>query len=122
MSKGTVRGLSNEEMAAYDAPFPETRYKAGARALPLLVPFVSDDPAVPDNLRARAMLKKWSKPFLTAFSDQDPITKGGDLWFRRYVPGARGLKHLVVENAGHFVQEDAGAELAELIIEFVQQT
>lgn len=122
VSKGTVRGLSENEIRAYDAPFPDQSYKAGTRALPLLVPIDGDNPAVADNLAARETLKKWHKPFLTAFSDKDPITKNADGWFRENVPGAKNFEHPTIHNGGHFVQEDCGGELARVTIEFINRT
>lgn len=122
VGKGTARALSESEIAAYDAPFPDATYKAGARAMPLLVPVAPDNPAVADNRRAREIYQKWTKPFLTAFSDKDPITRGADRWFRENVPGAKNLEHPIIKNAGHFVQEDAGEELARLMTELIRRT
>jgi haloalkane dehalogenase len=80
--------LPREVVAAYDAPFPEERFKAGARQFPILIPIAPDDPAVPKNRRAWEALRRWEKPFLTAFSDGDPITKGGELLLQLAIPGA----------------------------------
>jgi haloalkane dehalogenase len=107
-------------MAAYDAPFPDNSYKAGARIFPALVPISPDDPAVPANLKAWEVLSRWEKPFLTAFSDSDPITRGGDAQFQKTIPGAKGMKHTTITNAGHFVQEDKGEEWARIIVEFIR--
>lgn len=120
VSRGCVSELPPEVVAAYDAPFPDERYKAGARAFPLLVPTRPDDPASEANRRAWAVLERWEKPFLTAFSDSDPITRGADAIFRERVPGARGQPHVTIEGAGHFLQEDKGEELARVIVEFVR--
>ena len=119
VSFGTVTDLSPEVVAAYDAPFPDDTYKAGARIFPTLVPITPDDPATAPNLAARAVLSQWSKPFLTLFSDQDPITKGADRWFVENVPGATGQPHRTIEGGGHFLQEDLGPELAGLVANFV---
>jgi len=102
--RGTRRPLSAGEIAAYDAPFPSTASKAAARAYPPLVPFASNT-AVPDQLRAWAVLEKWDKPFLCCFSDGDPITRGGDRLFIGRVPGTAGMKHRTLKG-GHFIQED----------------
>lgn len=102
--RGTRRSLSAGEIAAYDAPFPSTASKAAARAYPPLVPFASNT-AVPDQLRAWAVLEKWDKPFLCCFSDGDPITRGGDRLFIGRVPGTAGMKHRTLKG-GHFIQED----------------
>lgn len=117
---GCVRGLSSAERAAYDAPFPEERYKAGARQFPALVPTRPDDPESEPNRRAWRVLERWRKPFLTAFSDGDPITRGADRAMRRRIPGTEGLVHPTVRRAGHFLQEDAGDELAGIVDRFVR--
>jgi haloalkane dehalogenase len=112
---GTGRRLDDGEMRAYDAPFPSERYMAGARAFPLLVPLSRRNPAVSRNRKAWDVLDHWDKPFLTAFSDGDPITRGGEHEFQARVPGARGLRHESLEG-GHFLQEDSGTELANLAV------
>ena len=105
--------------AAYDAPFPEPRYKAGPLILPQLVPVTPEDPARAANLAAWAVLGRWQKPFLTAFGSSDPITAGGDRVFQSRVPGAAGQPHTTVAGAGHFIQESHGEELARIIADFV---
>lgn len=119
---GCVSTLSDEVIAAYDAPFPDDSYKAGARIFPSLVPTTEDDPAIPANLEAWKVLTQWEKPFLTAFSDSDPITKGGDAYFQKVVPGTKGQNHFTIKNGGHFVQEDKGEEWAEAIVEFIKNS
>ncbi len=114
--------LGPEVIAAYDAPFPDDSYKAGARAFPVLVPTRGDDPAAEANRRAWEALEEWDKPFLTAFSDGDPITAGGESVFQRRIPGARGRRHVTIEEAGHFLQEDRGPELAAVVAEFIAST
>lgn len=116
---GTVTDLSAAVIAGYDAPFPDDSYTAGARIFPTLVPTSPDDPAVPANLAAWAVLRAFDKPFLCAFSDQDAITKGGDKPFRTLIPGAQGQPHTTIEGGGHFLQEDRGPELAAVIVEFI---
>lgn len=108
--------------AAYDAPFPDARYKAGPLIMPQLVPVAPDDPARAANLAAWEVLRRWQKPFLTAFGDSDPITRGGDEVFHERVPGAQGQPHTTVEGAGHFIQESHGEELARIIAEFIAET
>lgn len=115
----TVSSLKASVVAAYDAPFPDESYKEGARQFPLLVPITPDDPASEPNRAAWKALRSFSKPFLTAFSDQDPITKDGDLGFQKMVPGCKGQKHVTIKGGGHFLQEDKGKELAAVIIEFI---
>lgn len=119
---GSTTRLPKEVRAAYDAPFPDRRYKAGARRLPLLVPLDRDDPEAENNRRAWQVLERWEKPFLTAFSSFDPITRGADRTFRERVPGARGEPHTTIEAAGHFLQEDRGEELAEVVVRWVRGT
>ncbi|MFN0177457.1 MAG: haloalkane dehalogenase [Gemmatimonadales bacterium] len=116
--KGTVHGLSAEEQVAYDAPFPDPSYQAGARAFPMLVPTSPEDPAVPANLAAWDVLRAWRKPFLTTFSDRDPIMAGGEQIFQRRIPGAAGQPHVTVREAGHFLQEDQGEALARVLADF----
>jgi haloalkane dehalogenase len=120
IQKGTTTNLRDEVVAAYDAPFPSRKFKAGARMFPALVPVRPDDPASEANRRAWEAFGRWEKPFLTAFSDKDPITRGGDRVWQKHVPGARDQQHVTIEGAGHFLQEDKGAELANLVIEFIE--
>jgi len=122
IQSGTVNELSREEVAAYDAPFPTAKYKAGARAFPRLVPTTPDNPASDANRRAWDTFKRWEKPFLTTFSNRDPVTRGGDRPFQKLVPGAQGLEHVKIRNAGHFLQEDKGEELAEVLVTFIKAT
>jgi haloalkane dehalogenase len=92
---------------------------AGARQFPMLVPVSPDDPAAEPNRAAWEELSRWSRPFLCAFSDQDPITRGGDRIFRRRIPGAEGQPHTVIEGAGHILQEDRGEQLAAVVVDFI---
>lgn len=119
---GCVADLAPEVIAAYDAPFPDERHKAGARRFPALVPTSSDDPASAPNRKAWEVLSRWEKPFLTAFSDSDPITRGGDRYFQQAIPGAKGQPHTTIVGAGHFLQEDKGPELAAAIVDFLART
>jgi haloalkane dehalogenase len=107
-------------LAAYDAPFPDRSYQAGPRAMPGLVPTSPDDPAAPANRAAWQQLAAWDKPFLTAFSDRDPITGGMAPILTRVIPGAAGIEHPVIAGAGHFLQEDAGERLGEVITGFLR--
>ena len=115
---GTGRDLTPAEIAAYDAPFPDDSFTAGARILPSLVPTSADDPAHADQVAAWEVLSRFDRPVLLAFSDGDPVTKGGDRVFLRDVPGTEGQAHTTV-HGGHFVQEDSGRELAELMCRFI---
>ena len=114
--------LSPEVVAAYDAPFPDESYKAGARQFPKLVPIRPDDPASEPNRRAWDVLRKWQKPLLTAFSDGDPITRGMESGFHDQVPGAKGQPHTTIQGAGHFLQETHGEELARVVAALVART
>lgn len=116
---GCVTKPAPEVVAAYDAPFPDDRYKAGARTLPALVPTSTDDPASAANAAAWEVLRRFDKPFLCAFSDGDPITRGGDRVFLREVPGTAGQPHVTIEGGGHFLQEDKGEELGRVIAAFM---
>ena len=120
VQSGTVSTLRPDVIAAYDAPFPNSTYKAGARAFPKLVPTTPDDPAASANRAAWEVFSKWQKPFLTAFSNRDPITRGADQAFLELVPGAKDQPHTTIRNAGHFLQEDKGPELAKVVIDFVR--
>ncbi|MGH9302049.1 MAG: haloalkane dehalogenase, partial [Acidimicrobiales bacterium] len=111
--------LSPEVVAAYDAPFPDDSFMAGARSFPALVPTSPDDPASSANRTAWESLARFDRPWLTAFSDGDPITAGGEAIFRRIVPGAKGQPHVTIQGAGHFLQEDKGVELAGVVADFI---
>lgn len=117
---GTATRLAPEEVAAYDAPFPSERHKAGARAFPRLVPTEPDDPAVPANRAAWEALGRWEKPFLTAFGKKDPILGWADRILRRHIPGAAGQPHRDLEDASHFLQEDVGEQLAEIVADWAK--
>ncbi len=122
VARGCARPCSAEVIAAYDAPFPDERYKAGARQFPLLVPTRPDDPAAAANRAAWERLRAFTRPFLTAFGDSDPITRGADRILQAQIPGAAGQPHTTIEKGGHFVQEDAGPALAEIVARFVAAT
>jgi haloalkane dehalogenase len=111
--------LGDDVVAAYDAPFPDESFKAGARQFPMLVPVSPDDPAAPANRRAWETLARFDKPFLTAFSDGDPITRGADRVLRERIPGAAGLTHPTIAGVGHFLQEDRGDELGRVVVDLV---
>jgi haloalkane dehalogenase len=116
VAAGCVRGLTDAARAAYDAPFPTEESKVGPRVMPTLVPVRPDDPASEANRRAWAFLGRWDRPFLTAFSDSDPITGGMDAILVDHVPGAQSV---TIARAGHFLQEDAGEELGRAVAAFV---
>ena len=111
---GALQRFSLDVFNAYDAPFPDDSYKAGIRAFPMLIPT-----QFRANHKAWKILEKWNKPFLLTFSDSDPITKGQDKVFKKRIPGIK--EHRII-NAGHFLQEDKGPELAEIIVNFIHET
>ncbi len=115
ISRGTVRRLNEVEKHAYDAPFPDERYKAGARQFPTLVPITDRHASVRECRQAWEVLERFDKPFVTAFSDRDPVTRGGDRLFQARIPGAKGQPHTTIRRAGHFLQEDQPEELVRLI-------
>jgi len=116
---GCTSQLSDAVVAAYDAPFPDDTYTAGARAMPSLVPTSPDDPAHDANVAAWEVLRAFERPFVCAFSDSDPITKGGERQFLGAVAGTDGQPHTTIEGGGHFLQEDRGAEVAQVIADVV---
>ncbi|MDP5031082.1 MAG: haloalkane dehalogenase [Paraglaciecola sp.] len=115
----TVTELSKETLAAYDAPYPDERYKAGVRQFPLLVPVTPDDPASAANRAAWQVLQQFTKPFITAFSDSDPITAGGDKILQKLIPGCAGQAHTTINNGGHFLQEDQADSLSQVLLMFI---
>jgi haloalkane dehalogenase len=119
---GCTSEVPPEVVAAYDAPFPDDSYKEGARQFPLLVPSAPDDPAAEANRAAWEVLKSFTKPFLCAYSDHDPITKGADQLFLALVPGTKDQPHTTIAGGGHFLQEDCGPELARVVADFVRST
>jgi haloalkane dehalogenase len=119
LDMGSARTLSATEKAAYDTPFPDESYKAGARRFPALVPITPQHASVEENKTAWKVLEDFNKPFLTAFSDGDPVTRGGEKLFGERVPGARGQPHVTL-HGGHFLQEDCPSEIAELIDGFIR--
>jgi haloalkane dehalogenase len=122
IDKATARPMSKEVKKAYDAPFPGKKYKAGARAFPAIVPSKPDDPGVPEMQRARDVLSAWEKPAAVMFSDKDPIMSGAYKWFDGNIPYRQGKEKVTIENAGHFLQEDAGPEIAQKILDFMKDT
>ena len=108
-----IRKLSDEERAAYDAPFPTEEYKAATRVMPQIVPATQEHHSVEENLGARKrVFSQWDKPFLTLFSDEDAITKGLEKTFHDALPGTKGQQHFCIKGAGHFLQEDSGPEIS----------
>lgn len=122
VKSGCISGPGDDVVAAYDAPFPDESFKEGARQFPLLVPNRPDDPASAANRAAWEVLRSFTKPFLCAFSDSDPITKGADALFLSQVPGAKDQPHTTITGGGHFLQEDQGPQLAVVVADFIRST
>lgn len=121
VQNSTVTQLPDAVAVAYDAPFPDGTYQAGALAFPLLVPISPDAPAAPAMKAAKEGLKSWSKPALVMFSDSDPITQGGDKGFRALIPSANEEPEITIRCAGHFLQEDKGEKIADHIVQFIKR-
>lgn len=122
VSAGCAVTLTPKDRTAYDAPFPSKRYTLAARLFPGFVPTEPGDPERARNEAAWEILKTWRKPFLTLFSSRDPVTRGGDKIFLKLVPGTANQPHAVTRGAGHFLQEDKGAELAQTLNHWIAQS
>ena len=100
-------------------PSPRIATWPCARQFPSLVPIMPDNVAIPANRAAWRVFERWERPFLTAFSDRDPVTAGAYKRFRVDVSGARNQRHVTIEGAGHFLPEDKPAELATAVLTFM---
>ena len=117
---GVTSPLPTPLAKAYDAPFPDASYKMGPRAMPSQVPTLPTSPSLEAQRKAWAFFESFDKPFLCAFADNDPVTRGGDALFRQRVPGAGGLSHVTIKGGGHFVQENAPGQVARAIVGLIQ--
>ena len=117
--KLSLKHCSDAEYRAWAAPFPSEAYVQGARQFPSLVPIIPDNPAIPANRAAWSFFEQFDRPFLTAFGDSDPVTRGGEKRWIETIPGAKGQKHTIIEGGGHFIQDDKGEELAEIVVQFM---
>jgi haloalkane dehalogenase len=115
---GTAKELIPEVIAAYDAPFPTEAHKCGVRKFPMLVPISPDNVESANNRQAWKSLATFNKPFLTAFSDGDPITAGGDKIMQKLIPGCANQAHITLKGGGHFLQEDVGDQLISAAVRF----
>lgn len=121
IGRGCAQPVAPEVKRAYDAPFPDRSYKAAARAFPLMVPTKPEMEAATHTRKAREFLRSWERPMLVLYSDKDPITRGGQHWFRKHVPGAAKEPETVIRGGGHFLQEDRGEEIAGEIRAFLKR-
>jgi haloalkane dehalogenase len=119
VDKGVISEMSADEVAAYDAPFPDETYKEGARQFPLLVPTTPDNPESEANRAAWQVLMGFEKPWLCAFGDSDPITAGGAAVMQKLIPGCQGQPHTLLQGGGHFIQEDCGQELCRVVLDWI---
>lgn len=117
---GTTSKITDAEVEAYNTPFPDASFQAGARQFPMLVPCTPDDPASEPNRAAWEILRGLEIPFLTVFGADDKVMAGIDAVFQKLVPGAAGRNHTILPNAGHFLQEDVGPELAQATLDFMR--
>jgi haloalkane dehalogenase len=122
-----VQGATESEvpdpvLAAYDAPFPGEAYCAGPRQLPLLMGHTPSSACARLNRRTMDALAGFDGPFVTAFSDGDPATRGWAEVLREHVPGAVGRAQVTISGAGHFLQEDRGETLADVVVQLVGDT
>jgi haloalkane dehalogenase len=115
----TEIALPDQVLAAYDAPYPDEAFCAGPRQLPLLMGLTPSSAGARRNARTMHVLRSFRRPFLTAFSDGDPATRGWADVLCDEVPGAAGQHHVTIAGAGHFVQEDKGVELADAVARVV---
>lgn len=121
LQSSTVTELTGEEVAAYWAPFPDKEYMAGAKIFPSLVPLKIDHPECIINKKIwQEKWLTWKKPFLTLFSDKDPMFTGQESYYQKHIPGAKGQPHQIIRNGGHFLQEDKGEEIAKILVEWMK--
>ena len=113
--------ITDDIVAAYDAPFPDSTYKKGAQMFPRLVPIERDQAGAADMRETREALRTWTAPALVIFSDGDPVTRGGDRFFRKLIPSAASEPEVVIEGAGHFLQEERGEDVAHHIRQFIER-
>ncbi len=114
--------ISPQEIAGYEAPFPDASYKAAAVELPLSLPMRAADPWAAEIRRTRDALSRWTKPALVMFSDEDALFSKDYAFFRNLIPTAKDQPETVIRNSGHFLHEERGPELATHILKFIERT
>ncbi len=120
IERATFADLTTEEEAAYDAPFPDESYKSAPRQFPLNIPINTTDAEAVENQQLWLQWQQWQKPFLTIFSETDPISAGEQQNFINRIPGAAGLNHRIVPNTNHYIREDEPLLMAQYLIQFFQ--
>ena len=120
MSTASGASMPHDVKAAYSAPFPDQSYMAGARQFPSLVPVFHDEPEVEENTAAWDVLRAFNKPLMCAFSDNDPVTAGGDKVFLERVPGCQGIAHRTISPAGHFLQQEQPQQCVQAILDVMK--
>ena len=121
LQTATFSKLSKETLQAYNAPFPSRKFKAGAKSFPLLIPAKSYHDGVERIRTARRVLSDWFKPSLIMFSDKDPILGSQHDFFHNLIPAVNHQDKIIIKNAGHFLQEDKGEEIARRIMTFLKE-
>lgn len=119
---GMTNPLPTDVAKAYEAPFPDPSYKMGPRAMPSQVPMLPTSPSLEAQGKAWEFFSQFEKPFLCAFSDNDPVTRNAQAEFLSKVPGTKGLPHTTIKGGGHFVQEMAPDQVAKVIVELIHST
>lgn len=122
IQQATVNELSPEVLRGYEAPFPNASYQTGAKTFPLLVPMSPNDPGAEAMRHTRKALGNWHKPAIVLFSDQDPILGEAHDFFRELIPSVQGRPKIIIRDAGHYLQEDKGEEIADHLLTFIQET
>lgn len=116
---GKAKPLSAGEQSAFNAPYPDDTYLSGPRRFPSLIPIFEDEPEVAENREAWKTLEQFTKPFMLAFSDDDPVTAGADKVFMKRVPGCKGVEHRTIGPAGHFLQHDQPEQCVKAILDVI---
>lgn len=119
---GITSPLPTALAKAYDAPFPDPSFKMGPRAMPSQVPTLPTSASLEEQRKAWEFFESFDKPFLCAFADDDPVTRGGETQFKEKVPGTKGLPHTTIKGGGHFVQEGAPDQVAKIIVDLIKTT